>query len=297
MKKTHKKILAAAMGAFCVMTASAQTSFYNGDLLVGFTIGTSGTDMIYDLGSATNLVNGKQWNLATALAAASLQNSLATVQWGVIGSTGPSAGNASLNGTRFTYSTGAAGLNPVNGKNTWSVISSSTSTISVNAITNNAAGSYGTVAATDPGNYSWYYQVAGGGTGNTVYASHGGATANTVGLTSNPFYQTDANNSTPINLGSFTLATGGILTYNVASTAPPAPQIVSITRTSTTSTIFFTTTNGLYTYTLYYTNSAGLGTSVTNWPASPTTVTGNGLTNSISDTTTDPYRFYRVGVH
>jgi hypothetical protein len=225
MKKTNKFFLAAAMGAFCVMTASAQTSFYNGDLLVGFTIGTSGTDMIYDLGSATNLVNGKQWNLATALAAASLQNSLATVQWGVIGSTGPSAGNASLNGTRFTYSTGAAGLNPVNGKNTWSAISGSTSTISVNAIGNNAAGSYGTVAATDPGNYSWYYQTT-GQPGNTIWSYHGGNTPNEVGLVSTPLYQTDANNTMPtvFDNGLFTLNANDTLTFAVV----PEPTTIGL---------------------------------------------------------------------
>ncbi len=98
-------------------------------------------------------------------------------------------------------------------------------------------------------------------------------------------------------VGYFTLNPSGTMTFTRASAAqPPVPRIVSITRSGSTSTIFFTTTNGP-TYTLYFTNSTGLTTSVTNWPSSPTTLVGNGLTNSLSDTTTATNRFYRVGAH
>jgi hypothetical protein len=87
------------------------------------------------------------------------------------------------------------------------------------------------------------------------------------------------------------------MTFTRASAAqPPVPRIVSITRSGSTSTIFFTTTNGP-TYTLYFTNSTGLTTSVTNWPSSPTTLVGNGLTNSLSDNMTATNRFYRIGAH
>jgi hypothetical protein len=101
-------------------------------------------------------------------------------------------------------------------------------------------------------------------------------------------------------VGYFTLNPNGTMTFTRASTVvaqPPAPQIVSIIRSGNTSTVFFTTTNGTFTYTLYYTNSTGLTASTTNWPASPTTLVGNGNTNSLSDTTTDANRFYRVGAH
>jgi hypothetical protein len=101
-------------------------------------------------------------------------------------------------------------------------------------------------------------------------------------------------------VGYFTLNPSGTMTFTRASAIvaqPPVPRIVSITRSGSNSTVFFTTTNATFTYTLYYTNSAGLTTSVTNWPASPTTLIGNGNTNSLSDTTTDTNRFYRIGVH
>lgn len=113
----------------------------------------------------------------------------------------------------------------------------------------------------------------------------------------------DPNSSTTTGaayyVGYFTLDPAGTMTFTRASTvqAPPAPQIVGISRVGTTSTIFFTTTNGTYTYSLCYTNSAGLNTSVSNWPASPNTIIGNGATNQLSDTTTDPFRFYRISVH
>jgi len=101
-------------------------------------------------------------------------------------------------------------------------------------------------------------------------------------------------------VGYFTMNVNGTMTFTRAPIVvpqPPAPQIVSISRLGTTSTVFFTTTNGTFTYTLYYTNSTGLTTSVTNWPASPTTLTGDGSTDHLSDTTTDANRFYRVGAH
>jgi hypothetical protein len=101
-------------------------------------------------------------------------------------------------------------------------------------------------------------------------------------------------------VGYFTLNPNGTMTFTRASVFAPqprVPKIVSITRSANVSTIFFTTTNGTFTYTLYYTNSAGLTSSVTNWPASPSTLTGDGNTDHFSDTTTDANRFYRVSAH
>ena len=110
-------------------------------------------------------------------------------------------------------------------------------------------------------------------------------------------WQTLDDNSTPTKLGFFTLSANGILTFNTTVTAlPPVPQIVSVTRAGNTSTIYFSTTNG-FTYTLYYTNSAGLTAPVSSWAVSVTSISGNGLTNSLADTTATTNRFYRIGVH
>jgi hypothetical protein len=118
-----------------------------------------------------------------------------------------------------------------------------------------------------------------------------------------PTGYTDPNSGTTSGaayyVGYFTLNPNGTMTFTRASTVaqPPAPQIVSMARSGNTSTVFFTTTNGTFTYSLYYTNSTGLTASATNWPVSSTTLIGNGLTNSLSDTTTATNRFYRIGVH
>lgn len=108
----------------------------------------------------------------------------------------------------------------------------------------------------------------------------------------------DFTNGPATYIGYFTLNTNGVMTFTRAAqtTTPPPPQIISVARANNTTTIFFTTTNN-FTYTLYYTNSAGLSVPVANWPTVPTTITGNGLTNSLSDTTTDAIRFYRISVH
>jgi len=99
-------------------------------------------------------------------------------------------------------------------------------------------------------------------------------------------------------LGYFLLNPDGTMTFTRASASGPAtppPPVLTIQRSGSTSTVSFGTTNGP-TYTLYFTNSAGLTTPVSNWPSSSTTVTGDGNNHSIQDTTTDAARFYRVGV-
>ncbi len=110
---------------------------------------------------------------------------------------------------------------------------------------------------------------------------------------------TGTNSGTAYYVGYFTLNPNGTMTFTRASVAtiPPPSRIVSLMRSGNTSTIYFTTTNGNFTYRLYYTNAAGLGAVISNWPALPATLfPGNGLTNSFSDTTTDLNRFYRIGV-
>ena len=72
MKKTTKYALLAA-SAFAA-AASAQAQYVNGDLLIGFTGGTS--DFIYDLGQASSLSVSQTWNVGANLG----------LQFGVVGS-------------------------------------------------------------------------------------------------------------------------------------------------------------------------------------------------------------------
>lgn len=92
-------------------------------------------------------------------------------------------------------------------------------------------------------------------------------------------------------VGYFQLNTDGTMTFTRASGTVAQPTL-TVTRSGNTSKISFTAVAGA-TYTLLYTNSAGLTAPVANWPAVPATVTGSGPTN-FTDTTTDAFRFYRV---
>ena len=97
------------------------------------------------------------------------------------------------------------------------------------------------------------------------------------------------------HVGYFEFHTDGTMTFTraAANTAPPTQVTLHITRTNTTSTISFGSSSGV-TYTLYYTNSAGLRAPVSTWPSQVGTISGDGTTRSFQDTTTDPTRFYRV---
>jgi len=106
-----------------------------------------------------------------------------------------------------------------------------------------------------------------------------------TGLTNGPAYF----------VGYFQLNTDGSVTFSRAAEStpvPPAPSL-SMWRTNNTSTISFLTTNGA-TYTLLYTNSAGLSRPLSTWPSILTSVTGDNTVKSFSDTTTDGDRVYSV---
>lgn len=108
-------------------------------------------------------------------------------------------------------------------------------------------------------------------------------------------------------LGYFTLNTNGTMTFTrdaTVSNPQPQPPRLSISTSisaggggggeQVTSVISFSTTNAA-TYTLFYTNSTGLTTPITNWPSISMTVTGDGLVHSFTNSSTDPNRFYSVG--
>jgi hypothetical protein len=108
-----------------------------------------------------------------------------------------------------------------------------------------------------------------------------------TGLTNGPAYY----------LGYFSLNTDGTLTFTRGSlVVTPTPPVLSIQHNGATNMISFATTNGIL-YKLYFTNSAGLKTSLTNWPSISTNITGTGGTNSFMDVTTDATRFYGISAH
>ncbi len=100
-------------------------------------------------------------------------------------------------------------------------------------------------------------------------------------------------------VGYFQLNPDGTMSFTRASNTtvtPPPPPVVSIGRAGSTSTLSFSTTNGA-TYSVYYTNAAGLATPLSTWPVLPGMITGDGSVKSVSDTSSDVDRVYRVTVH
>ena len=94
-------------------------------------------------------------------------------------------------------------------------------------------------------------------------------------------------------LGYFEFGTNGVMTYTAYPSATVAtPVITAFSRTNTTSYVQFTTGSS-GTYTLRGTNSAGLATARTNWPAIAS-VGGNGSVNTLTDATTSSNKFYVI---
>jgi hypothetical protein len=106
-----------------------------------------------------------------------------------------------------------------------------------------------------------------------------------TGLTTGPAYY----------VGYFQLNPDGTMSFTrgLNVVAPPPPPVLSIARAGNFSTVSFLSTNGA-TYTLYFTNTAGLKAPVSTWPSQPGTLSGNNAVISFQDTTTASNRFYRV---
>jgi hypothetical protein len=289
MIKANGMALSLAAAGLVLACSARAAATYNGDLVIGFTAGV-GNDLVYDLAAPASLTDGQTWNLNSLLAAGGFD--LSSVQWGVVASQTTST-------NRVTWCTKSSGTPPnVTGNSMWA------------SIDHDVQGIYGQLPTAGAGQYyqpdvslanSWWQQTVASPSSGSFHIAY--ANPNATGETNLNFYIAIANNTAPKLMGHFSLAANGVVTFTTNSVVPPpptppVPQIVLITRTNATSTVYFTTTNNAaFTYKLYYTNSAGLNTSLSNWTASAGSVVGNGQTNSITDTTTDLNRFYGVGVH
>jgi hypothetical protein len=94
-------------------------------------------------------------------------------------------------------------------------------------------------------------------------------------------------------VGTFNIDATGNLSFTAgpAVTSVPQPTILSITRTSTVSTVTFTTANG-GNYWLAYSNS--VAGSSTNWPPVNGPIPGDGNNHSLNHTNSEANGFYRV---
>ena len=290
MTKANGLALSLAAAGLAIATTAASAATYNGDLIIGFTAGT-GNDLLYDLGSPSSITDGQTWNLNSLLTTGGFD--LTTVNWGVVGS-------QTVGANRFAWcSKVGSAPQSLNGNNAWST--------KVNANVLAIYGQFPTAGAgqsaqtSSGGVNSWNQQTIASPSSGSFHIAY--TNPNATGETNLNYYVIKADNSAATLLGHFSLGANGVVTFITNSVVtpptPPVPQIVQVTRTNTTSTIYFSTTNNAaFIYNLYYTNnSAGLTAPVSNWTVSAGSVIGNGLTNSISDTSTDMFRFYSVGVH
>jgi hypothetical protein len=74
------------------------------------------------------------------------------------------------------------------------------------------------------------------------------------------------------------------------------PPAIAATKSGATSTISFPTVAGA-TYTLYYTNAAGLLAPISSWTTLAGNVSGDGTVKSFQVTSTNANQFYSVQEH
>jgi hypothetical protein len=97
-------------------------------------------------------------------------------------------------------------------------------------------------------------------------------------------------------LGYFELGIDGSMTFHAPTLTYPAPSLsVSTDGAGNVYVSFPSTANG--TYTLYYTNAAGLAAPVSTWSAVSTNIIGDGTVKSFQQSISGTGAFYSVGVH
>ncbi len=290
MQSMKNQLSVALLLALGLAGESAVQAESYGDLIVGFTT-QSGSDHMYDLGSATTLVNGQTWNLATLLTGINLT----TVHWGIIGdaTAGDSSFLSNFSGKDTLWSTTAGPVPPNNNESAFGQADTGVNIILVSfggSTASYSAGSSATDAATDDN--SWNTDTL-----NPLHATdfaNSYDNPNVIGLSSASFWQTTADSSTPVKLGSFSLASTGVLTYNVGTTPPTAGFTgAPTTGTAPLKVVFTDASSGTITNWLW---TFGDGHSITNITSSNVTntyaatgnytvslkVTGSGMSNTLT---------------
>jgi hypothetical protein len=220
MKNLYKAALLAALGLGTIASAQAQFTYsgtpqsgggatYNSDLILGFT-STSGTDTEFDLGTETSLVNGETWNLSSILTS----YNLSTVDWGVVGTV--TSGHLSY----LTYDDAVYGDNlQTITTGIWTGINTANKTIYNNAFSSAGADNAATVLASSPG--SWNSETVNPTLG-TQYQNVNAANPNSTGEDTVDFWVQNAATGTDSEIGTFSLASDGVVTFNVAAVPEPA---------------------------------------------------------------------------
>jgi len=110
------------------------------------------------------------------------------------------------------------------------------------------------------------------------------------------FYELQPGSGPGTYLGYFELSTSGALTFYAVPLSNPAPTLSISTVGSSTVSISFPSTT-IRTYTLHYTNAAGLAAPVSTWATVSTNIIGDGTVKSFQQPISGTGAFYSVSVH
>jgi hypothetical protein len=211
MKSLYKAALLAVLGLASV--ASVQAATYNQDLIVGFTT-QSGSDLIYDLGSAASVLGGTAgvndtWNLSSLLT-----GNLSTVSadyWGVIGD------NKTAQTPAHAVYTTIQTPGSLSGTGQWSPIDTADKTI-YGSFATAGAGQYASVATGNSA--SWNTETISGALTTDYVNAYGNP--NTLGVGSIDLMQVLNDGSAKTDVGTFSLSSGGVLSFTPTAVPEPA---------------------------------------------------------------------------
>jgi hypothetical protein len=287
MKHFLKTLLVtAAVAVLSIGSLQAQSTStkYDGDLLIGFTAET-GNDLIYDLGPASALSDGKTWNLSSLLSI----YDLTTVQWGVVGSTNLVTANAT---NKASYITVAPGFTPDQIPNRSAFLSISNSIVGMYQLFP-AAGAGQSLSVSSISSESWNEQTINGSQPTDYHNLYDNP--NVTGNTSASLFVVGTN-SAPVLVGGLALGLNGVLTFRQPGSTPPTAPLLGLARVGNVNTISFTATSTA-TYNLVFTNLSGINTPRSTWFPLASPITGMSGTTTFTDTTTDTNRIYSVSAH
>ena len=287
--------LLAALAAGAVQTACA-FNYHDGDLLLVFRGGTGANDVEYDLGSVSNYlglaagtqitVNTNTANFDTTVLSNNFNNQLNGVKFALFATTGLNDSWSRIWATDTSLLTAPKQMSI----SPWLNVRGNMSQVGIVAAQNSSSNSTPNYVAA-AGSLSAYDFIAANGNPavNDVSTWNGVLKFPTEGA--NPatltFYQVEPGSGTCPLVGSFDIDVNGNLTFT-AGMVISSSTIQQITYTNGTATVKFSTS-------LNAIHSLRYATSVNGpWTPLPGSVTGDGTVKTLTDTTTDPNRFYQI---
>jgi hypothetical protein len=313
--------VAAVAGGFAAFTTalSAAPFLYGpGDLVVAFRKSGGASDLVVNIGKATNYnnvplgttvpitnltltqlsaafanFNSLSWSVAAANRPPIDPNYALQTIWATAPRLDPNTPSAPLlRKGQYVQGPPAAQIDGIG------VNAASYSGGSASNANNTAVG----VVIASSSDYALKYVIGDGGNyAGTFQANVETTTANSFASDSNNVSRADLYELIPGSfsvdnqgrfLGYFEFKPDGSLTFKNALTPPPAPSITAVVRAGNVTTVSFTTVSSA-TYRLRFSNEAGLTSPVATW-AIGGSVSGDGAVKSLQDTSTGGIRFFSV---